>query len=172
MDAHLLGIDWGTSNRRAYLVDRAGTCLRRHADGQGLLAVNGDFAGALGYAGRGYALARPMANYVTARAAKKYASALGLASRTGEALPLAREAVALYEARYPPGYNELLDAQSVLGWLEALAGDVVAGRARAQSAYETLVASAGAQDSFAIEAKRRLDAIASARVEPAGGAPR
>ena len=47
MDAHLLGIDWGTSNRRAYLVDRAGTCLRRHADGQGLLAVNGDFAGAL-----------------------------------------------------------------------------------------------------------------------------
>jgi serine/threonine-protein kinase len=132
----------------------------------------GDFAGALGYAGRGYALARPMANYVTARAAKKYASALGLASRTGEALPLAREAVALYEARYPPGYNELLDAQSVLGWLEALAGDVVAGRARAQSAYETLVASAGAQDSFAIEAKRRLDAIASARVEPAGGAPR
>ena len=47
MDAHLLGIDWGTSNRRAYLVDRAGTCLRRHADGQGLLAVNGNFAGAL-----------------------------------------------------------------------------------------------------------------------------
>jgi 2-dehydro-3-deoxygalactonokinase len=47
MDAHLLGIDWGTSNRRAYLVDRAGNCLRRHADGQGLLAVNGDFAGAL-----------------------------------------------------------------------------------------------------------------------------
>ena len=47
MDAHLLGIDWGTSNRRAYLVDRAGTCLRRHADGQGLLAVNGDFAGSL-----------------------------------------------------------------------------------------------------------------------------
>jgi 2-dehydro-3-deoxygalactonokinase len=47
MDAHLLGIDWGTSNRRAYLVDRAGTCLRRHADDQGLLAVNGDFAGSL-----------------------------------------------------------------------------------------------------------------------------
>jgi 2-dehydro-3-deoxygalactonokinase len=47
MDAHLLGIDWGTSNRRAYLVDRAGTCLRRHADDQGLLAVNGDFAASL-----------------------------------------------------------------------------------------------------------------------------
>jgi 2-dehydro-3-deoxygalactonokinase len=47
MDAHLLGIDWGTSNRRAYLVDRAGTCLRRDADDQGLLAVNGDFAASL-----------------------------------------------------------------------------------------------------------------------------
>ena len=47
MDAHLLGIDWGTSNRRAYLVDRAGTCLRRHADDQGLLAVNGGFAASL-----------------------------------------------------------------------------------------------------------------------------
>jgi 2-dehydro-3-deoxygalactonokinase len=47
MDACLLGIDWGTSNRRAYLVDRAGTCLRRHADDQGLLAVKGDFAASL-----------------------------------------------------------------------------------------------------------------------------
>jgi 2-dehydro-3-deoxygalactonokinase len=47
MDAHLLGIDWGTSNRRAYLVDRAGACLRRHADDQGLLAVNGGFAASL-----------------------------------------------------------------------------------------------------------------------------
>jgi 2-dehydro-3-deoxygalactonokinase len=47
MDTHLLGIDWGTSNRRAYLVDRDGNCLRRHADGQGLLAVNGDFASSL-----------------------------------------------------------------------------------------------------------------------------
>lgn len=47
MGAHLLGIDWGTSNRRAYLVDRAGTCLRRHADDQGLLAVHGDFAASL-----------------------------------------------------------------------------------------------------------------------------
>jgi 2-dehydro-3-deoxygalactonokinase len=47
MDARLLGIDWGTSNRRAYLVDRDGRCLRRHADDQGLLAVNGDFAGSL-----------------------------------------------------------------------------------------------------------------------------
>lgn len=47
IDDLLLGIDWGTSNRRAYLVNRAGACLRRHADDQGLLAVQGDFAGAL-----------------------------------------------------------------------------------------------------------------------------
>jgi 2-dehydro-3-deoxygalactonokinase len=43
----LLGIDWGTSNRRAYLLDRGGRCLARHTDGEGMLAVGGDFAGSL-----------------------------------------------------------------------------------------------------------------------------
>ncbi|NIA00853.1 2-dehydro-3-deoxygalactonokinase [Massilia sp. CCM 8734] len=47
MHTQLLGIDWGTSNRRAYLVRRDGKCLARHADDQGMLAVGGDFAGAL-----------------------------------------------------------------------------------------------------------------------------
>jgi 2-dehydro-3-deoxygalactonokinase len=47
MPAHLLGIDWGTSNRRAYLVDANGACLQRHADDQGLLAAGGAFAGSL-----------------------------------------------------------------------------------------------------------------------------
>lgn len=46
-DGLLLGIDWGTSNRRAYLVNGAGDCLRRHADDQGLLAVEGGFAASL-----------------------------------------------------------------------------------------------------------------------------
>jgi 2-dehydro-3-deoxygalactonokinase len=41
----LLGIDWGTSNRRAYLVDAGGTCLSTHADGEGMLAARADFAG-------------------------------------------------------------------------------------------------------------------------------
>jgi len=41
----LLGIDWGTSNRRAYVVDPTGTCLSRHADGEGMLAARNDFAG-------------------------------------------------------------------------------------------------------------------------------
>ena len=41
----LLGIDWGTSNRRAYLVDAAGTCLSERADDQGMLAARPDFAG-------------------------------------------------------------------------------------------------------------------------------
>jgi 2-dehydro-3-deoxygalactonokinase len=41
----LLGIDWGTSNRRAYLVDGAGACLSLHADGEGMLAARPDFAG-------------------------------------------------------------------------------------------------------------------------------
>ncbi|PWF41454.1 2-dehydro-3-deoxygalactonokinase [Massilia glaciei] len=43
----MLGVDWGTSNRRAYLVERGGRCLARHEDGQGMLAVGGDFAGSL-----------------------------------------------------------------------------------------------------------------------------
>ena len=47
MNTTLLGIDWGTSNRRAYLVDRAGNCLARHEDGQGMLAVGRDFAASL-----------------------------------------------------------------------------------------------------------------------------
>lgn len=41
----LLGIDWGTSNRRAYLVDAEGNCLVAHADDQGMLAARPDFAG-------------------------------------------------------------------------------------------------------------------------------
>lgn len=47
MHTQLLGIDWGTSNRRAYLVGRDGKCVARHADDQGMLAVGGDFAGSL-----------------------------------------------------------------------------------------------------------------------------
>jgi 2-dehydro-3-deoxygalactonokinase len=41
----LLGIDWGTSNRRAYLVDAAGACLDARSDDQGMLAARPDFAG-------------------------------------------------------------------------------------------------------------------------------
>jgi 2-dehydro-3-deoxygalactonokinase len=40
----LLGIDWGTTNRRAYLVDAAGACLAMRADDQGVLAARPDFA--------------------------------------------------------------------------------------------------------------------------------
>ncbi|NRR32431.1 2-dehydro-3-deoxygalactonokinase [Oxalobacteraceae bacterium] len=47
MNTQLLGIDWGTSNRRAYLIDQDGVCLARHEDNQGLLAVQGSFDGAL-----------------------------------------------------------------------------------------------------------------------------
>ena len=43
----MLGVDWGTSNRRAYLVERGGRCLRRHTDGEGMLAVGGNFAASL-----------------------------------------------------------------------------------------------------------------------------
>nr|AGU11831.1 2-keto-3-deoxy-galactonokinase [uncultured organism] len=43
----LAGIDWGTSNRRAYLLDAHGGCLAAHADDQGVLAACLDFAGSL-----------------------------------------------------------------------------------------------------------------------------
>ncbi|WP_342118571.1 2-dehydro-3-deoxygalactonokinase [Pseudoduganella sp. OTU4001] len=40
----ILGIDWGTSNRRAYLIDANGACTLRHSDDQGMLAVRPHFA--------------------------------------------------------------------------------------------------------------------------------
>jgi 2-dehydro-3-deoxygalactonokinase len=43
----LLGIDWGTSNRRAYLIDPSGRCLASHADDQGMLAVRPNFEASL-----------------------------------------------------------------------------------------------------------------------------
>lgn len=43
----LLGIDWGSSNRRAYLLDPAGALVRRHDDACGMLAASGRFPQAL-----------------------------------------------------------------------------------------------------------------------------
>jgi 2-dehydro-3-deoxygalactonokinase len=47
MHDRLVGIDWGTSNRRAYLVDAGGHCLATHEDDQGMLAARGRFAESL-----------------------------------------------------------------------------------------------------------------------------
>ncbi|MGZ3181400.1 MAG: 2-dehydro-3-deoxygalactonokinase [Telluria sp.] len=47
MSEHLLGVDWGSTNRRAYLLDHAGACLRRHADDVGMLSARGRFGAAL-----------------------------------------------------------------------------------------------------------------------------
>lgn len=41
MNKNIVGIDWGTSNRRAYLIDEAGACRAEHEDGEGMLAVGG-----------------------------------------------------------------------------------------------------------------------------------
>jgi 2-dehydro-3-deoxygalactonokinase len=43
----LLGIDWGTSNRRAWWLADQGEVLAEHADDQGLLAAQGRFAASL-----------------------------------------------------------------------------------------------------------------------------
>jgi 2-dehydro-3-deoxygalactonokinase len=39
VDKTILGVDWGTSNRRAYLIDQQGHCLAEYEDDQGMLAV-------------------------------------------------------------------------------------------------------------------------------------
>lgn len=41
MNKNILGVDWGTSNRRAYLIDPSGACVAEYDDGQGMLAVGG-----------------------------------------------------------------------------------------------------------------------------------
>ena len=45
--ACLLGVDWGSSNRRAYVIGADGNCLRRYEDAQGAVAVRGHFAESL-----------------------------------------------------------------------------------------------------------------------------
>jgi 2-dehydro-3-deoxygalactonokinase len=42
-----VGLDWGTTHRRAYALDAAGTCLREYADDEGALACKGRFGSAL-----------------------------------------------------------------------------------------------------------------------------
>ncbi|HZW14366.1 MAG TPA: 2-dehydro-3-deoxygalactonokinase [Noviherbaspirillum sp.] len=42
-----VGIDWGTSNRRAYILNERGDLVRQHSDEFGILHVNGDFEGSL-----------------------------------------------------------------------------------------------------------------------------
>lgn len=43
----VLGIDWGTTNRRAYALDAQGNLVRQHSDGFGIMAVGGDFENSL-----------------------------------------------------------------------------------------------------------------------------
>jgi 2-dehydro-3-deoxygalactonokinase len=45
--APLLGIDWGTSNRRAYVLDAQGRLIRQHEDDCGILGVGGSFEASL-----------------------------------------------------------------------------------------------------------------------------
>lgn len=45
--ACLLGIDWGASERRAYVIGAGGTCLHKYEDAQGALATGRHFAESL-----------------------------------------------------------------------------------------------------------------------------
>jgi 2-dehydro-3-deoxygalactonokinase len=55
--AAIVGIDWGTTHRRAYALDAGGRLLAEFADDQGLLAARGRFPAALADARRGLAAA-------------------------------------------------------------------------------------------------------------------
>lgn len=41
-----VAVDWGTSNRRGYLIDESGVCIREHHDTQGMMASRGRFSAA------------------------------------------------------------------------------------------------------------------------------
>ncbi len=43
----VVGVDWGTTHRRAYALDASGRCVAEHADDDGALACKGRFAEAL-----------------------------------------------------------------------------------------------------------------------------
>lgn len=43
----LVGIDWGTTNRRAYRLDAADECVAEHSDGEGILTARGRFSESL-----------------------------------------------------------------------------------------------------------------------------
>lgn len=44
-----IGVDWGTTNRRAYLIDSSGKCLKEFGDGKGVLSLPKDgFPAAIG----------------------------------------------------------------------------------------------------------------------------
>ena len=44
-----IAVDWGTTNRRAYLMDRDSRCVEEFEDGQGILSVpSGGFHNAVG----------------------------------------------------------------------------------------------------------------------------
>src|SRR4051794_6297332 len=45
--AALIGIDWGTTHRRAVALDAAGTCIGQADDDQGLVAASGRFEASL-----------------------------------------------------------------------------------------------------------------------------
>jgi 2-dehydro-3-deoxygalactonokinase len=45
--AAVLGVDWGTTHRRAYLLDGDGACVREVVDAEGMLAAQGRFEASL-----------------------------------------------------------------------------------------------------------------------------
>jgi 2-dehydro-3-deoxygalactonokinase len=103
MTASFIGIDWGTTHRRACLLGAAGERLREQRDGQGALACGGRFAASL----QALLAAWPEAAGVPVVMAGMVGSALGW-----QEVPYAHAAVPLREMRPVP----VADARAGQRW--------------------------------------------------------
>ncbi|HEY0819004.1 MAG TPA: 2-dehydro-3-deoxygalactonokinase, partial [Rhizobacter sp.] len=56
----IIGIDWGTTHRRAYLLGEGGALLEERTDDQGLLASRGRFADAFASIVQGWPVELPV----------------------------------------------------------------------------------------------------------------
>jgi 2-dehydro-3-deoxygalactonokinase len=114
-DTALVGIDWGTSNRRAYLLDAKGRLIRQHSDECGILAVAGDFEASLRALLRKLEVERAdvvMSGMVGSRNGWQEAPYLSVdhpLSRLPDALMEVRTTLADIRCRIVPGYR-FLDA--------------------------------------------------------------
>ena len=120
-----------------------------------------DTAAALGYGARAWAAAQTLSsdNPQISYAAITYAQALMQANRPREALPLAETALKMRRAKLPPEDIYLINTESVLGLVQAQAGDVAAGEALARSAYQRQLAKLGEKHVLTVAAKQRLEQV-------------
>lgn len=105
MKTGLIGIDWGTTHRRSYLLGEGGALLEERADDQGLLAARGRFAESFEAVVRGWPREWPVLMSGMVGAASGWQEAPYLEAST-PLTSLSRHLVPLNDA--PPGRRVLL----------------------------------------------------------------